>query len=84
MERVMMTIFMILGWQMDDTIVRYGSSHTDAYNWDSTILVIERAGLVDLFDGKDPACPEITFFGLTIFLIIIYVRRPWITMISHV
>ena len=28
--------------------------HTDAYNWDSTILVIERAGLVDLFDGKDP------------------------------
>ena len=26
--------------------------HTDAYNWDSTILVIERAGLVDLFDGK--------------------------------
>ena len=21
----MMTIFMILGWQMDDTIVRYGS-----------------------------------------------------------
>lgn len=39
--------------------------HTSGVDWDSTILLIERAGLVDLFDGKDVEYPEITFFGVT-------------------
>lgn len=39
--------------------------HTDAYNWDSVIVAIEHAGLRDLFEGKDPDYPQITFFGMT-------------------
>lgn len=38
--------------------------HTDSYNWDSTILMIERAGLKPLFDGTGQY-KQITFFGLT-------------------
>lgn len=38
--------------------------HTDSYNWDSTILMIERAGLRPLFDGTGQY-KQITFFGLT-------------------
>lgn len=34
-------------------------------NWDSVRIMIRKAGLVDLFDGKDAAHPEITVFGLT-------------------
>lgn len=49
--------------------------HKDSYNWDSTILVIERAGLVDLFDGKDPAYPAITFFGPTNFSIMQFMYK---------
>lgn len=37
----------------------------DHENWDSTILLIERAGLVSLFDGTDSENKEITFFGPT-------------------
>lgn len=43
----------------------YEYLHTDSYNWDSTILVIERANLIDLFDGKETDYPQITFFGPT-------------------
>lgn len=39
--------------------------NTQPQDWDSTVLLIERAGLVDLFDGKDKEYPEITFFGVT-------------------
>lgn len=39
--------------------------NTQPQDWDSTVLLIERAGLVDLFDGKDHEHPEITFFGVT-------------------
>lgn len=49
--------------------------HTDAYNWDSTILIIERAGLVDLFNGKDQQYPEITFFGPTNFSIMQFMYK---------
>lgn len=35
----------------------------DSYNWDSTVLVIKRAGLVNMFDGSDPDFKNITFFG---------------------
>lgn len=38
---------------------------TDSYNWDTTRLVIERAGLIDLFDGGDSEYEQITFFGPT-------------------
>lgn len=38
--------------------------HTDSRNWDSTILMIERAGLRSLFDGTGEY-QQITFFGLT-------------------
>lgn len=37
------------------------------YNWDSTALLVRQAGpdMVRLFEGKDPAYPEITFLGPT-------------------
>lgn len=35
----------------------------DPDNWDSVRLIIQRAGLQQLFEGRDPAYPEITFFG---------------------
>ncbi|WP_270516644.1 fasciclin domain-containing protein [Sanguibacteroides sp. AM78-02pH3A] len=38
---------------------------SDHENWDSTVLLIERAGLVPLFEGKSAEYPEITFFGPT-------------------
>ncbi len=38
--------------------------HTDSYDWDSTIIMIEHAGLKSLFDGTGEH-KEITFFGLT-------------------
>lgn len=38
---------------------------TDSYNWDTTILMIERAGLEDLFEGNDSEYPQITFLGCT-------------------
>ncbi|MCR9011406.1 hypothetical protein [Gabonibacter chumensis] len=38
--------------------------HTDSYNWDSTIILIEHAGLKSLFDGTGEY-KQITFFGLT-------------------
>lgn len=37
---------------------------TDSYNWDSTIIMIEHAGLKSLFDGTGEH-KQITFFGLT-------------------
>lgn len=38
---------------------------SDHENWDSTVLLIQRAGLVPLFEGKSAEYPEITFFGPT-------------------
>ena len=38
---------------------------TDSYNWDSTRLVISRAGLEDVFKGENSAYSKITFFGVT-------------------
>lgn len=38
--------------------------HTDSYNWDSVILMIDRADMRSVFDGSG-IYPEITFFGLT-------------------
>ena len=47
----------------DCTIWEY--MQQDRENWDSTILVIKRAGLQSLFDGTDGENKEITFFGPT-------------------
>lgn len=38
---------------------------TDGYNWDSLRVAIDHAGLRDLFEGRDPEHPQITFFGIT-------------------
>lgn len=35
----------------------------DPRNWDSVRLMIQRAGLQQLFEGTNPEYPEITFFG---------------------
>lgn len=43
----------------------YEYFHSNPYDWDSTLVLIEKAGLVDLFDGKDPKYKEITFLGPT-------------------
>lgn len=34
-------------------------------DWDSTMILIEHAGLKDIFDGTNPTYKEITFFGVT-------------------
>ena len=40
---------------------------SNSYNWDSTVLLVRHAGeeMIRLFEGKDPAHKEITFFGIT-------------------
>ena len=38
---------------------------TDHENWDSTMILIECAGLKEVFDGTNPDYKEITFFGVT-------------------
>ena len=38
--------------------------HTNSYDWDSTVVMIENAGLKSLFDGTGEY-KQITFFGLT-------------------
>lgn len=35
------------------------------YDWDSTVLMINRAGLADLFEGRREGYEDITFFGPT-------------------
>lgn len=37
----------------------------DSYNWDSLRKMIDRAGLTDMFNGLDPQCEKMMFFGLT-------------------
>lgn len=49
--------------------------HTDSYNWDTLILVIEKAGLQHVFDGTDPDYKEITFFAPTNFSIMKYMYQ---------
>ena len=39
--------------------------HSDSYNWDSLIIMIDRAGLQDLFNGEVEGYEEITFWGPT-------------------
>ena len=47
----------------DGDMFEYLKSNPD--NWDSLVMMIQRAGLESLFKGKDPAHPQITLFGCT-------------------
>lgn len=47
----------------DGNMLEYMRAPGHSYDWDSTVLLIERAGLVDLFEGK--TYEQITFFGPT-------------------
>ena len=44
-------------------------------NWDSLVIMVRKAGLADLFDGKDPGCPQMTVFGLTNLSIVQFLLR---------
>ena len=56
----------------EGTIMEY--LRTDDMNWKHTVKMIEKAGMEDLFDGKDANYPEITFLGLKSYSII---RHVW-------
>ncbi len=43
----------------------YDYLHSSSYDWDSTLLLVERAGLRDLFQGKQAGYEKMTFFGPT-------------------
>ena len=43
----------------------YEYLHSSAYDWDSTLLLVERAGLEDLFEGRREGFENVTFFGPT-------------------
>lgn len=46
----------------EGSIMEYLRAREDGY-WDLTIQMIERAGLTDLFEGREEDCPQITFFA---------------------
>ena len=39
------------------------------------MIMVRKAGLADLFDGKDPDCPQMTVFGLTNLSIVQFLLR---------
>ena len=43
----------------------YEYLQSNHYDWDSTVLMIKKADLVDLFEGKRAGYEKITFFGPT-------------------
>ena len=45
----------------------------DTMNWQLTVVLIEEAGLEDLFEGKNPDYEEITFFAPPSFSILRYI-----------
>ena len=49
--------------RFDGTIYDYLRSNS--YDWDSTLLLVERAGLEGLFQGKQTGYEKITFWGPT-------------------
>lgn len=48
--------------------------HTQPYDWDSTIIMIEHAGLRELFEGRGDY-EQITFFGVTNFSILTFMLQ---------
>ncbi|WP_026207352.1 fasciclin domain-containing protein [Butyricimonas synergistica] len=61
----------------------YEYLQSSSYDWDSTRLMIERADLVDLFEGKREGFEQITFFGPTNHSIRRYMLREGITSIAE-
>lgn len=49
--------------KFDGTMWEYLQS--DHKNWDSVVVAIRHAGVVNVFDGTNPEYKEITFFGIT-------------------
>lgn len=43
----------------------YEYLHSSSYDWDSTLVLVNRAGVQDLFRGKEAGYEKITFFGPT-------------------
>ena len=66
----------------DGSIMEYMRQHPQ--DWDSTVVVIEWAGLAQLFEGKDPQYPEITFWGPTNLSIIRYMLDNGIKQVKDV
>ena len=78
MKKIVIIIFVLVGFAACDTqqdVIDTGISspyfegnmmeylRSDAYNWELTVQMIERAGLTDLFEGRVDSLPEITFFA---------------------
>lgn len=53
--------------RFDGSLLEYMEAPGHSYDWDSTALIVRRAGeeMIRLFEGKHPDYPEITFFGPT-------------------
>lgn len=66
----------------DGSVMEYLRSHTQ--DWDSTVAVIEWAGLTDLFEGNDSEYPEITFFGPTNLSVMRYMYNKNIERVKDV
>ena len=62
--------------RFDGTMLEYMRAHS--YDWDSTVLMIEQAGLESLFNGDE----KITFFGLTNFSILRYMLKNGIERVK--
>ena len=67
---------------VDKTMLEY--MRGDSYNWDSTVLIIERAKLEDLFTGNDDEYPEITFLGCTNLSILRYMFENDIEKVADI
>ena len=78
MKKIAIIIFVLAGFAACDTrqdVIDTGISspyfegnmmeylRSDAYNWELTVQMIERAGLTDLFEGRVDSLSEITFFA---------------------
>lgn len=61
----------------------YEYLQSNSYDWDSTRLMIEKADLVDLFEGKRTGYEQITFFGPTNHSIRRYMLDNKITSIAE-
>lgn len=53
--------------RFDGSLLEYLDHPGHSYDWDSVVVMIHHAGpeMVNLFEGSDPAHPEMTFLGLT-------------------
>ena len=56
----------------------------DEYNWELTVELIEHAGLTELFEGKDPDYPEITFWGFPSYSVLRYLYDNNLESVSEI